>query len=539
MSDHEDNAQTFMSSDPEDNYDSMVEQGACGGIESFRRGSPLSDSVDNLSMEVQFGEGSSRHASEISSLSYQNLLDDGEIGGSFLARHESEDSADSFPVDYADDLPPDNMDKTVDLSDDQRSTLKRKSTSSKQTGEATSSLDKLGHKLLEERPRAGSEASSDITHSDTDTVVSSGSQNIDSFNVDVHKKENLTKRNSLEIRNNIPVVGEVKNYEKDINDLKAMSQAMKPQIRRQSPGLACRIENESGGSGSDCDGSGSERELDKLGKNVKNRLSSSDKLMPAHAAIKRISPECSGELGVTRDKVDVENEYDYVKYARVHQGNSYVGMRLAYSSSNDSLNIKKGTLCQSSLGSSSVDSSREGSPEKSLKQKHYSDFNGSAMGLQGQVNEETLTEIPLNGTDNLMEEEMGTFSLSPENTECDSVEVESVTSEGKSSMGMPLVEDGLSSSQTSDTEETLNRPADIIKQKQKAEVEQEIANLERNGKPAEMDAQAIMDELKAKREALDLAIMDIKSAIHKSKGVALQSPYNDDQDNADPIWVKR
>ena len=56
-----------------------------------------------------------------------------------------------------------------------------------------------------------------------------------------------------------------------------------------------------------------------------------------------------------------------------------------------------------------------------------------------------------------------------------------------------------------------------------------------------MDAQAIMDDLKMKREALDMAIADIKSAIQRSKSMSLESPYSNQQDldEPQPVWVKR
>ena len=58
--------------------------------------------------------------------------------------------------------------------------------------------------------------------------------------------------------------------------------------------------------------------------------------------------------------------------------------------------------------------------------------------------------------------------------------------------------------------------------------------------PRDIDAQAIMNDLKAKREALDMAIADIKSAIQRSKQVALQSPYESQQGEAtEPVWIRR
>ena len=59
--------------------------------------------------------------------------------------------------------------------------------------------------------------------------------------------------------------------------------------------------------------------------------------------------------------------------------------------------------------------------------------------------------------------------------------------------------------------------------------------------PRDMDAQAIMNDLKAKREALDMAIADIKSAIQRSKQVALASPYDSEQQGeaTEPVWIRR
>lgn len=56
-----------------------------------------------------------------------------------------------------------------------------------------------------------------------------------------------------------------------------------------------------------------------------------------------------------------------------------------------------------------------------------------------------------------------------------------------------------------------------------------------------MDAQAIMDDLRQKREALDMAIADIKSAIQRSKSMSLKSPNSSQQefDETQPVWVKR
>lgn len=237
---------------------------------------------------------------------------------------------------------------------------------------------------------------------------------------------------------------------------------------------------------------------------------------------------------------EVENEYDYVKYARVQDGDSYVGMRLAYSSAEEA---KKNGMTLSGF-SNSDDFSRENSPEKthSLQNMEYTN------AIQN-LSEDMLTEIPLDSADSPQIEEKQAFSLSPENTECDSVEVESIISDGeKNGIGMPIVEDGLSSSQASDTEEgssnnVYKSPSAMLRSRQRADIAQELENLDREygikekSKPKEMDTKAIMEDLKAKREALDTAIADIKTAIQQSKTVS--QPYKDDPDEEEPVWVKR
>ncbi|KAK7499688.1 hypothetical protein BaRGS_00009029 [Batillaria attramentaria] len=59
--------------------------------------------------------------------------------------------------------------------------------------------------------------------------------------------------------------------------------------------------------------------------------------------------------------------------------------------------------------------------------------------------------------------------------------------------------------------------------------------------PRDIDAQAIMNDLKAKREALDMAIADIKSAIQRSKQVALQPSYPGapQAESSEPVWIRR
>ncbi|XP_062618253.1 uncharacterized protein LOC134279851 isoform X5 [Saccostrea cucullata] len=551
-------------------------EGACGGDPPGR---PFSPRSDNFSLEVQFEEESTRHPSEISTLSYQNLLEEGEGCGVVLSRQESEESTDSTPSDFV-EFP---RDITLDCDiKDLPSAISSKS-----------KLDACEEFVMNERLDIM------VTKNDSDQISNQPVVGSESSFVQSEKaKECLSKdplvikRNSLEIRNNIPVMGEVKSYEKDIDSVIYNVQGAKPKIRsgKQSPGLACRIGEGSTGSGSDREGSvGSGREASSaerdLDKSVHNRLTKvADNLSNTSdgnrtedtieeeevvqlVKMTNVRPHCFIQPHVQGNEEDlviedkdvkqvekqenavnklsspgneVENEYDYVKYARVQDGDSYVGMRLAYSSAEEA---KKNGMTLS--GFSNVDDfSRENSPEKTLCLQKM-DYPNAIQN----VNDDTLTEIPLDTADSPLNEKQA-FSLSPENTECDSVEVESIISEGeKNSIGMPMVEDGLSSSQTSDTEEgpssnnVYKSPTARLRSKQKADLDQELENLDREygikekSKPKEMDTKAIMEDLKSKREALDTAIADIKTAIQQSKTTT--QPYKDDTDEDEPVWVKR
>jgi hypothetical protein len=469
------------------------------------------DGADNFSMEVHLGGENSRHASEISSVSYQNLLEEGDTtSASVLSRRGSEDSNDSYPADFENELPPDDM-ETFEASD---LPLSEHYTSwkMKQAARATQpSVEAASNDLSPAHTKAASpigvadrrrERSSEgrrngnlggADNANPDVALSRKTQH--SLNVSdtssqdpsaiLRRKKSpqpsgvpaddsggTKKRNSLEIRNNIPVVGEVKVVDSSSNGSPQPSHSIKPKIKnlKQSPGLARRIEDDP-----IRDGSSSEREVE---------ISvQGDPAATFPSGVEQEKKDCtermidSGKMEVIaplRRNIDIENEYDYVKYARVQHGNSYVGMRLAYSSSNDSLSLKRNSL--QSHGSDSMDSSREPSPEKVLHQKILSDLNGHAA--QERVCEDTLTEIPLN-SDYGQHEGHKPFTLSPEATECDSVEVESVTSDGENSIpGFPTVEDGLSSSQGSDVEDTagmdLNSPSHRLRMKQKANVDQEM-----------------------------------------------------------------
>ncbi|GFS23741.1 amyloid beta A4 precursor protein-binding family A member 1-like, partial [Elysia marginata] len=520
--------------------DDENESGACGNTPEPRRlslavpnpasGGVLDESVDNLSMEVHLGEDGSRHPSEISSISYQNLLDDAEPSNSIVSRRGSDDSLDSYPPDFPDtEVPLDELEtfeaQDLPLSEHfpmgaLQADTKVKSQSDKQSGSEKSPNLTQPHVRLKDCP-------SSITDK---TGMRERTLPLDENHSSSADDKMEAKRSSLEIRNNIPVMGEAKDYEKDLTIGLSKMQGAKAKMVgvKQSPGLARRVDEV------EDDVDAENKDVNFPGKSFSTLLSQPHRTKtksnskPKDKVVEVITP--------IPKNLNIENEYDYVKYARVQQGNSYVGMRLAYSSSNDSLNIKQtaGSDC----------SSRELSPEKNLQQK--------IPETQEPVREDTLTEIPLNNSDYL--EDKKAFTLSPENTECDSVEVDSVTSEGENSTpGFPTVEDGLSSSQASDAEDGAvgnsrvdRSPSKMLQAKQKATLEQDLfqddeCNEQLSMKPKEMDAQAIMDDLKMKREALDMAIADIKSAIQRSKSMSLESPYPNQQDveEPQPVWVKR
>ena len=567
------------------NCEPGLEEGACGGIQGLRPSTPYSDG-DNLSMEVGFSEGSSHHASDISSVSYQNLLDD-DVSGQNLSRRGSEESVDSYLPDYCDDIRGDGTlesapqpissysDKISDrisipvqLSGDQIGiatddySLGPKKTSHSVISDPGPDI-RVDHKRMSSLPPNSDSLSVQDSFRKHELVVTAREQQRSKSLPPTDFKEEVTKkRNSLEIRNNIPVYGEVKNYEKDVGKLMYSSQGAKPKIKKQSPGLACRVEGTSVAEQIDI----GDQEMDKATKIISDLIQvSKANSVALNAQCKKLNQEMEKQSALingdhkARDDVDsnvvqpqkntdVENEYEYVKYSRVQEGNSYVGMRLAYSSSET--DEGKGQTVENGSNSNLIDSSREGTPEKFSSQTITVTDN-----VQDKLMEDMLTEIPLNGPDssNILDDSK-LFTLSPENTECDSVEIESVTSEGdKSPVGMPIVEDGLSSSQTSDVEEnTTNNtahsahstphttPRKQLQQKQQQELEKKLYGVDcASMKPREMDAEAIIDDLKLKREALDNAILDIKTAIQKSKGVSLEAPYKGEEEASDPIWVKR
>lgn len=564
------------------NCEPALEEGACGGIQGLRPSTPYSDG-DNLSMEVGFSEGSSHHASDISSVSYQNLLDD-DVAGQNLSRHGSEESVDSYLPDYCDDIrgegtsesAPQHMSSYSDKISDRISSipiqmsgdqihiatddysLGPKKTSHSVISDPGPDL-RVEHKRMSSLPPNSDSLSVQDSFRKHELVVTLREQQRSKSLPPTDSKEEIAKkRNSLEIRNNIPVYGEVKNYEKDVGKLMYSNQGAKPKIKKQSPGLACRVEDKSMTEQTNT----GDQEMDKATKIISDLIQVSKANSDAlNAQCKKLNQEMEKQSALingdhkTADNLqsnlvqppkntDVENEYEYVKYSRIQEGNSYVGMRLAYSSSET--DESKGQTLETGSNSNLVDSSREGTPEK------FSSQTGTVTdNVQNNLTEDMLTEIPLNGPDssNVLDDSK-LFTLSPENTECDSVEIESVTSEGdKSPVGMPIVEDGLSSSQTSDVEENAanntshsahSTPRKQLQFKQQQELEKRLYGVDcASMKPREIDAEAIIDDLKLKREALDSAIFDIKAAIQKSKGVALEAPYKESEETSDPIWVKR
>lgn len=563
------------------NCDPGLEEGAFGGVQGLRPSTPFSDG-DNLSMEVGFSEGSSHHASDISSVSYQNLLDD-DVSTQNLSRHGSEESVDSYLPDYCDDLRGDGTveggsqhissysDKISDrisipvhmsgdrihIATDEYS-IGPKKTSHSVISDPGPDI-RVDHKRMSSLPPDSESLSVHDSFRKHELVVTLREQQRSKSLPPIESKEEITKkRNSLEIRNNIPVFGEVKNYEKDVDKLIYSNQGAKPKIKKQSPGLACRVEDTSMAEQNEV----VDHQIDKATKIISDLIQvSKANSVALNAQVKKLNQEIDTQTFLTNGvhkmvddsqpnvvqppkNTDVENEYEYVKYSRIQEGNSYVGKRLAYSSSESEDNKKHNV--ENGSNSNLMDSSREGTPEKYSSQKIKNSDN-----VQGNLSEDMLTEIPLNGPDSShILDDSKLFTLSPENTECDSVEIESVTSEGdKSPVGMPIVEDGLSSSQTSDIEDNTNNnttssahstPRKQLQRKQQEEVERKLYGVECVAmKPREMDAEAIIDDLKLKREALDNAIHDIKSAIQKSKGIALEATYKEEEDCSDPIWVKR
>ena len=651
---------------------------------------------DNLSLEVNFGDGSSCHASDVSSISFQNIvLDDIDAenmlynrpvhdfgyrhgGGARDSISESSDSPlNDFPPAIDDDaclfsgrleeqikrqhhqsstspqpfhtpssssISPSNT--TTHASNEEESDKLSDSADSYNTGtmKRKNKQFSLSHTNDPVNPLldcdGGGSCCDESTnpkqpcfngHGCPDTLqVDENPKNGERLDLTIEEaaaaattttqvRETVSKRNSLEVRNNIPDLAIVKNYDSDSSSRPVyQSQGAVPKMRKKSPGLARRLPD---GTVELRDTSSSEKELDNVAppidttvvsaqeefetklrngslpmyppggrmsslerkeKQIQDFLDSQAALFKqdndhnnATGATQHMQPGSSRESSASPERIssgsgtlpgqpanspnaaDVENEYDYVKYARVQSGDSYVGMRLAYSSSNDSLNLRRSwSGMRSSDDEHYLASSREGSPEKQVIP-----LNQQGQQRMSKVNEDTLTEIPLNGSDHLHEPEQKNFSLSPEPTECDSAEVESVLSdEGKSSTsGMPMVEDGLSSSQGSDTEDPpsggpsdMHRPAEILKRRHKQDVElelqqqiarlEEIANIgERSSFMTDNSSQKSSEDsdgTRLKKDAMDIAMKEMQSA--RRYGRSKEEDNNrQGQEDGDPVWIMR
>ena len=596
----------------------------------------LSEFVDdNVSLEVNFGDGGSCRASDVSSLSFQNIvLDNPEtvqyqesIGIRYRRDSLSESStsplnefADSTGFDsrLEDDLEPrpmlspgyDNVDTGTGSEDEiNTGTMKRRTKmtcqpDSKNCGDDMCPTNNGGggcsgggmcsgtnstnsytacndgpshHPLQENGSRKSSERDtasgqqvaghqqhplvsmsgnvSDGDFSKTDLLLRSPDEEVAST------ETTLKKRNSLEIRNNIPNVNVVKNYGETGAVAALVSSNMlvhttMPKMKKKSPGLARRLPD-SVAEFMDRDSSSSERDDQPLDVSVisaqkcfdqqcQNGTEHAGNVPPLVSLDEMDSRNNAGDLdqvcldlALLEQSIDVENEYDYVKYARIQQGSSYVGMRLAYS--NNSVNHPEAASEQAGYP---LDMSRETSPAKQTRQLTAPPSNGLGA-IAGMLNEDLLTEISLTGSsDQAHSDEHKQFTLSPEATECDSAEVESVISEeGKSSSlnGMPAVEDGLSSSQASDGEEPMAhdgmpQPADILKQRCKADIDLHQQMADGNGPPSPYHEETFG----RRRRALDSAIRDIQSAIERSKTVQPEgASQHPEVVEDDPVWVKR
>jgi len=577
---------------------------------------------DNVSLEVNFGDGGSCRASDVSSLSFQNIiLDNPESIGiryrrdslsesSISPQNEFADSAD-FDSRLDDDLEPrpvlspgyDNVDMAVGDETDEvnTGTMKRRtkmlceadknccddvcatnisgsgcssgggmcSATNNATNTYAPYSDRPSHGPLQENgtwksserdavipgqqvtghqqhPLVSMSGNvSDGDFSKTDLLLRSPDEEVASS-----RETTLKKRNSLEIRNNIPNVNEVKNYGEapavaSLLTSNMLVQANMPKMKKKSPGLARRLPD-AVAEFMDRDSSSSERDEQPLDASVISAQKFFDQQcqngsvppLVSTDGIDRRMDDAGLDLASLEQSIDVENEYDYVKYARIQQGSSYVGMRLAYS--NNSVNHPDAAV--DGQAGYPLDMSRETSPAKQTRQPGVPPSNGLVAGM---LNEDLLTEISLTGSsDQAQSDEHKQFTLSPEATECDSAEVESVISEeGKSSSlsGMPAVEDGLSSSQTSDVEETLAhdampQPADILKQRCKADIDLQQQMADGNGPPSPYHEETFG----RRRRALDSAIRDIQSAIERSKTAQPEGmPGQPELVEEDPVWVRR
>ncbi|XP_074649837.1 uncharacterized protein LOC141905025 isoform X3 [Tubulanus polymorphus] len=531
---------------------------------------------DNTSLEVNLGDGSSRRTSDVSSLSFQNIVlddpdyDDDDDPAAVGRGHDSDDSADSIQndpdhrrfmgLDDGDDddeiarlNAPDDEDIDLDVYKQRIMKLEQfpgmgaSSAGSKSDSPSDYELIKdpaacesasvdmrsesdrdnisLGSRgeinILQGQGHLFASASGDVVGGEahdgfTDTVMRRSTQqtsctttassehadsDISDISTSTAASNNMElssaarKRNSLEIRNNIPNANEVKAYNDSDNSIYYSNHQAR--MKKKSPGLAQRMDE-----ADEANPRRPEREYlvegaynhRNFGSNYPINGSGVNNGLPSDLRSRSRSDSGSTSDRRAMNGVDIENEYDYIKFARIHQGDAYVGMRLAYSSSNDSLNCQHNNKRVGVAGWGGADDEQT-SPDKPAVspvnaediRKHTERMAAAAAAAAAGcavpviMNEDNLTEIPLNGDPTANNsDDSRKFTLSPEATECDSAEVESVISEeGKSSAGMPNVEDGLSSSATSDVEdnhEPAIMPAEILRKRQRAEVELGLVN---------------------------------------------------------------
>lgn len=216
-------------------------------------------------------------------------------------------------------------------------------------------------------------------------------------------------------------------------------------------------------------------------------------------------------------KADIENEYNYVKYARVQDAEMYFGIQVAQD--NDQHEVGKRL---SSVSDHSLDG-KESIPGMSVIGKH----------LPKQVTEPE--EEKLSGC-----------------TELSLVAAKVDVGDKSLSCHMPSVEDGLSSGHASDCDEAISTrpdpsPAEVLKSRQKAEILSRPDSLPTSLASERDEDVPPYESSRTRHKDVEQAIQDIKSAIEKSKKVRLISPTatNDDQtkqvseNGREPVWITR
>ena len=414
------------------------------------------DFCDTYSVEVHLGAIESRYSSEVSSLSYQDLLDDADAtSSSIISIQGSEDITDSYSGSNNHDLLHDGVESfaasDLPLCDHydacRRGMFSDSHVANENAGCCKKSLsfsnvdgenNKIGKCIDYEHSSLSvfQEALQDLSVVDEHVLghtLSEPQESVQEKGIvkTFNQVTELQKQNSLQIRNNIPSVGSAK-ISTVANIFLHQSHLMMQSLNslKQAPGSAHRV----CGKGGRCD-VGNFRSTKNHNFVAGSTLCSDKNAMQEDITgqLQKISAFEKGD--------DVENEYDCVGCAVMHHGNSYIGMRLACTSSSEE--IKPQASCND-LADHSLEFS------KRFPQQTYSCY------MNSQVNEDAckgdLTDAHL-GTNLSQHLACQAFTLSPEATECDSVDVESVNSDMDNVyQKFPTVEDGLSSSQESDDE---------------------------------------------------------------------------------------